>query len=161
MEKWVEGKLNKAIMYSLFANFLPIFDDFSKWSVYSCGAYWKHFRTLKNHQIRGKWWIAFFNLPSTHFSADSRYPKIRFMVSVPPLLVLSKFIELDIVNRIINLHACDFVCTVLLASDKFEKIKKIHSQYNFNNIKLTTQRRPKCFYKNLKKVLFSIIYHRL
>ena len=69
MEKWVEGKLNKA-----FVHFLSIF--FHNLMIVQIGWHRRHCdEILKNHhiwqKIGKKWRNALFNLPSTHFSADS------------------------------------------------------------------------------------------
>jgi len=64
----------------IFCQLFTILDDFSK----CC-------ETLENHQIcqnfGKKWRKAFVDLPSTHFSADYRYPKVGFRVPIPPLAI--------------------------------------------------------------------------
>ena len=55
----VEDKLNK-----VFLHFFAIFDDFSKWSELKYG-----------HKFGKKMKKTLFNLPSTHFSANSGYTR--------------------------------------------------------------------------------------
>ena len=58
---------------------MPIFDDFSKWSIP------KVLRNFEKSSNMANIWQAWLNLPLTHFLAGPRYPKIRFRVLVPPL----------------------------------------------------------------------------
>ena len=63
------------IFFIFLPKFLAHFDDFSKLSVVH-SVYWRCCETLKNHQI----WKKIGKKEKSHFSADSRYPKIGFRV---------------------------------------------------------------------------------
>ena len=76
VEKWIEGKLNKAFLHFL-AKLFALFDDFSKWSILQ-----RCCRTMKNHQIWKKMWQKmqttflqpiFFLIPGTQKS-NFEYP---------------------------------------------------------------------------------------
>ena len=69
-----------------------------------------------------------FNLPKTHFSIDSRYPKIGFRVPVPPLNSIYYIFPLDVykLDRF-NLHPCKklwhekLICIFLLTKATFPR----------------------------------------
>ena len=64
MEKWLEGKLNKAVLH-----FFAIFDDFSKWSALKALRHLEKSSTMP--KIRQKMRKSLAQLASNHFSANS------------------------------------------------------------------------------------------
>ena len=127
--------MNKAFLQ--FCQIFAIFDDFSKWSTLKV---LQNFEKLIKYGkiLAKKWRKVLFNLPSTHFLADSEYPKIGFRVPVLPLLkpytqsgTKSPYFETFLVG--IFIPATHFFHTVILTRENFICGLFFHEWKNYAN----------------------------